>query len=52
MCVVILHGGVEQYILNVLDYIDRSLYQIDVLLPDGVYDREVELEKRNIKVKK
>lgn len=45
-------GGVEQYILNVLDYIDRSLYQIDVLLPDGVYDREVELEKRNIKVKK
>lgn len=45
-------GGVEQYILNVLDYIDRSLYQIDVLLPDRVHDREVELEKRNIKVKK
>lgn len=45
-------GGVEQYILNVLDHIDRSLYQIDVLLPNGEYDREGELKKRNIEVKK
>lgn len=53
MCVVILHGGgVEQYILNVLDQIDHSIFQIEVLLPKGDYDREKELKKRKIEIKK
>lgn len=46
-------GGVEQYVLNVLDNIDRSKFQIDILLPRNVeYDREDALSNRNVTVYK
>lgn len=50
MFVVILLGGGEQHILNVLDNIDRERYKIDVLLPDDRCEREYELESKNTKV--
>lgn len=45
------YGGVEQYILNTVDHINRDLFSVDVLLPEGrFYDREPDLLKRNVRV--
>lgn len=45
------HGGIEGYMLNVFDHIDRSQYAIDVALP-GEYKQQNEdaLVERGIKV--
>lgn len=46
-------GGVEQYVLNVLDYIDQNQFEIEVLLPENrVYDREDALTERGITIHK
>jgi hypothetical protein len=40
-------GGVEQYILNIVDHIDKNKFQIDVLLPQREkYEREEALNSR------
>ena len=43
-------GGIEQYLLNLADNIDRKQYEIQVLgtCERDVFDRAGELEKRNI----
>lgn len=43
-------GGIEQYLLNLADNIDRKQYEIQVLgtCERDVFDRASELEKRNI----
>lgn len=43
-------GGIEQYLLNLADNIDKEQYNIEVLgtCKDDIFDRVYELEKRNI----
>lgn len=53
LCCNFTFGGVEQYILNVIDNIDRSKYNISVMLPGNmVYDNENALYSRNVSVYK
>lgn len=53
LCCNFTFGGVEQYILNVIDNIDRSKYNISVMLPGNmVYDNENALYTRNVSVYK
>lgn len=51
VCCNFVWGGVEQYILNVIDNIDKEHFDIDVLLPEkDKYEREEDLILRNVKV--
>ena len=53
LCCNFTFGGVEQYILNVIDNIDRNKYNISVMLPANmVYDNENVLYSRNVPVYK
>lgn len=44
------NGGIEKYMLNVIDYIDKSKVNISVLLPNCKFSYEDELLKRNITI--
>lgn len=46
-----MHGGIESYILNIIDHIDRNIYEIELAIP-GKWKQENEdsLICRNIKV--
>ena len=51
VCCNFTYGGVEQYILNTIDNINRNNFCIDVLLPSGrAYDREADLIARHVNV--
>ena len=53
LCCNFTFGGVEQYILNIVDNIDRNKYNISVMLPsDFDYDNEKALHNRNVPVYK
>lgn len=53
VCCNFTNGGVEQYILNLVDHIDKSKYEFSVLLfGERKYDNEEELIVRNIKIYK
>lgn len=51
MCEAFLKGGVEQYILNVLDHIDTNQFEIEVVLPGKyVHPNEHTLTERHVQV--
>lgn len=53
LCCNFTFGGVEQYILNVIDNIDRNKFNISVMLPANmVYDNENALYSRHVSVYK
>lgn len=51
LCANFTYGGIEQYILNVIDNIDREVYNISILLLENrKYDNEAALIERDVQI--